>query len=133
MPVYTLVHAVLLVTLGVGGFVATGSEHRTALIPAAIGGAFAVCGALALAKPGALKHAMHAAAMLALVTVIATGKGVWSTVQVLQGVELPTPPAAAYAKATAAVLNAVFLALCVKSFRDARIRRQQAQGAAGPT
>ena len=47
------------------------SGSRTALLPAYVGGALAVLAGLALAYPGARRHLMHAAAVVALLGALA--------------------------------------------------------------
>ncbi|MCZ8130612.1 MAG: hypothetical protein O9284_04860 [Steroidobacteraceae bacterium] len=69
MPKPTLVFAVLLIALGVGAFVGSGS--RTALLPAYAGGVLALLGGLALAFEGARRHLMHVAAVVALLGALA--------------------------------------------------------------
>lgn len=64
MPKLTLIFALLLIALGVGGFLPNGS--RTALLPAYVGGVLLVLGLLAMVFDGARKHLMHAAAVISL-------------------------------------------------------------------
>jgi len=61
MPKPTLVFAALLIALGVGAFLSSGS--RTALLPAYAG--------LALAFEGGRRHLMHVAAVVALLGALA--------------------------------------------------------------
>src|SRR5262249_59369965 len=70
MPVVSIVFGGLLIALGVWGYTATDARSVTALIPAFVGGALAVLGALALV-PGLRKHCMHAAAALGLLGCLA--------------------------------------------------------------
>lgn len=69
MPKTTLVFAALLIILGVGAFLLSGS--RTALLPAYVGIALAIFGGLALAFEGGRKHLMHVAAVVALLGALA--------------------------------------------------------------
>jgi len=69
MPKTTLVFAALLIILGVGAFLLSGS--RTALLPAYVGLALAIFGGLALAFEGGRKHLMHVAAVVALLGALA--------------------------------------------------------------
>jgi len=63
----TLVFAVLLAGLGVGGYVGTGSEHPTALIPAAFGIVLGVFGFLAVSPdPNRRRLFMHINVMVAV-------------------------------------------------------------------
>lgn len=69
MPKLILIFALLLIALGVGGFLPAGS--RTALIPAYVGGILLAIGLLAMALDGARKHLMHVAAVVALLGALA--------------------------------------------------------------
>jgi uncharacterized membrane protein HdeD (DUF308 family) len=69
MPKTTLVFAVLLIALGVGAFLWSGS--RTALLPAYAGLALALLAGLALAFEGGRRHLMHVAAVVALLGALA--------------------------------------------------------------
>jgi hypothetical protein len=122
VPKVTIGLAVALIVLGIVGFVATGSEHYTALIPAAFGVVFAVLGVVAM-NPPARKHAMHAAAALALLGFFGTIDGVVKTVKLMTGGEVARPPAAV-AKAVMSVLCLLFVVLCVRSFVTARRARE---------
>jgi len=123
MPIATLVLGGLLIALGVISFVATGSEHYTALIPSAFGLVFELIGALAL-QPSLRKHAMHAAAALALIGFLATVSGFGQAITLLQGGTVARPPAAV-ARTVMSILCLGFVILCVRSFIAAR-RAQQA-------
>lgn len=124
MYLVTIVFGILLIAVGVGGFVATGSEHYTALIPAALGLLLVVLGGLA-ARPDWRKHAMHGAALIGLVGFLGTVMGLPKLFRLLfgDGVERP---AAAISQSVTALLCLVFVGLCVNSFVQAR-RRQRAQ------
>jgi hypothetical protein len=115
----------LLILLGIIGFVATGSEHYTALIPAAAGVLLEVCGALAL-NPKLRMHAMHGAAMIGVLGFAGTIPGLIKAIKWLTGTA-PTRPAAVVSQVIMCALCALFVALCVKSFIDAR-RNREAQG-----
>jgi uncharacterized membrane protein HdeD (DUF308 family) len=69
MPKLTLVFAVLLITLGLGAFLISGS--RTALLPAYVGVVLAILGGLALAFQGGRRHLMHVGAVVALLGALA--------------------------------------------------------------
>jgi uncharacterized membrane protein HdeD (DUF308 family) len=123
MSTVTVVFGVLFIALGVGGFVATGSEHKTALIPAAFGIAFVICGVLAR-KDAMRKHAMHAAAMLGVLGTLGTIPGVINVFKMLSGEEIKRPPAAV-AQTIMCALSIIFVVLCVRSFINARRNRAQ--------
>lgn len=69
MPKPTLVFAALLIILGLGAYLFSGS--RTALLPAYVGLVLASLGVLALAFEGGRRHLMHIAAVVALLGALA--------------------------------------------------------------
>ena len=69
MPKQTLVFAILLIALGLGAFLVSGS--RTALTPAAPGLLLGVLAGLSLAFEQARRHLMHVAAVVALLGALA--------------------------------------------------------------
>jgi len=127
MAMLTILLGAALVLLGVGGYLLTGMVSWTALIPAIFGVPFLVLGLLA-GKPTARKHAMHGAAGLSLLGLAGGVMGVPKLVTLLGGGEVARP-AAAISQSIMALLCAVFLALCVKSFVDARRQRVSPESA----
>ncbi|MCC5874534.1 MAG: hypothetical protein JJU22_19220 [Gammaproteobacteria bacterium] len=69
LPKQMLVFAALLIVLGLGAFLASGSQ--TALLPAYPGVVLAILGGLALAFEGGRRHLMHVAAVVALLGALA--------------------------------------------------------------
>jgi uncharacterized membrane protein HdeD (DUF308 family) len=69
MPKLTLLFAALLIILGLGAFLFSGS--RTALLPAYVGVVLAILGGLALAFEGGRRHLMHVGAAVALLGALA--------------------------------------------------------------
>ncbi len=122
MPRITFVFAALMVVLGVGGYVVTGAESPTALIPAAFGAAFAICGLVATRH---LQHGMHAAAVFAVLGLLGTARSLTRLPDLLAG--SVDRPAAVTAQAIMAVLCVVFIVLCVRSFIEARRAREAGQ------
>ncbi|HKI37965.1 MAG TPA: hypothetical protein VKA46_39285 [Gemmataceae bacterium] len=118
----SIVFGLLLIALGVGAFVGTGSEHYTALIPAGLGLVLSLLGALAL-NERRRKHAMHLAAMVGLAGV--GGGGYMLLRPFIKGTEIQRPIAYA-CTAVMSLLCLVFVALCVNSFLQARRRRAAA-------
>src|SRR5207248_2370092 len=118
----SIIFGVLLIALGVGGYLGTGSEHATALIPAAFGLALLLLGFVAL-KDNLRKHAMHLAAMVGLIG--AVGGAVMLLLPVIKGKEIERPVAYG-CQAALTVLCLVFVALCVNSFVQTRRRRAAA-------
>lgn len=112
------VFAFAFVLLGVGAFVATGMEHKTALIPAVFGILLVGAGALSIKH---LKHGGHAAALIGLLGFLGTSKSLWKIGQLYSGaLERPT---AVMVQAAFAILCFAFLVLCVQSFIEARKAR----------
>ena len=111
----------LLAILGGLRLLRRGGGHRslTALIPAGFGLVLIVLGALAR-REALRKHAMHAAAAVALIgCLVAAGRFFFV---LFTGGNVATT--AGMSTATMAVLCGAFVGLCVKSFIDARKRRK---------
>jgi di/tricarboxylate transporter len=117
MPATTRLVGLLLIALGVIGYVATGRASVTALIPAFFGAIFLVL-ALVARGESARKHAMHAAVALALVGLLGT---IPRILPALSAGDLARP--AVLAQIVMAVTLAIYVGLGVKSFIDARARR----------
>ncbi len=109
--------AAALIVLGVVGYVATDRQSATALIPAFLGLLLLAFGWLAR-NEAYRKHAMHAVAVFALLGLLGTIGGL---IRLLGGTTTP----AAISQGLTAILTGALLALCVKSFIDARRRRAQ--------
>jgi hypothetical protein len=113
----TLFFAVLLMALGVVGFVGTGSTHPTALIPAAVGLLLGIFGALAISpSESRRKLFMHVNVTIGLVSFL----GTIYTLVVSYFSNKPVDEVAADAKLTMASLLFVYIILCVRSFIAAR-------------
>ena len=127
MAKVTIVVGSLLVVLGIigyAGLLGGGSGHVTALIPAFAGALFEVLGALAM-KPEFRKHAMHAAAALGLLGFFGAVGGVVKMLKWMGGTT-PERPGAVIAQTIMALICAIFVALCVRSFIAARKAREAA-------
>src|SRR5262245_16328012 len=107
-----------MVLLGLGGYFRTGGRSLTALIPAVIGVLALVCGWLARDERLRM-HAMHAASCLGLLGFLGPLRVFPEMLTLVMG-GVVTHTAAVVAQAVMMVLSGVFLALCVKSFVDAR-------------
>lgn len=114
MPKTTITIGLLLIAQGVGFYLATDARSATALIPAFFGLPILLLGCLAL-KDSLRMHAMHGAAALALLGLIAPIVRIASA-----GLKLS---AAGGALVLMIALCGALLALTVKSFVDARLRR----------
>ena len=117
MAKLTLVLALLLVALGLIGYIGTGSLHPTALIPMWIGLALGVCGFLAISpNERRRKLFMHINVTIALLGFIG------STVEAIRGyvhatsLGLPPDQIALASKVTLAGLLLIYVILCVRSF-----------------
>ena len=121
MPGVAVGFGISLLALGIGVYLASGRSSLTALIPAFFGLALVVLGLVAK-RPSATKHAMHAAAVIALLGFLGSVDGIVGLAQMIAGATLELPLAVA-AKGVMAVDLAAFLWLCVKSFRLARLAR----------
>src|SRR5262249_26735907 len=102
-----------------------------------IGVVLALLGGLAL-KGGMRKHAMHAAALVASLSVLLTVTGVVGLFIHLTGGQLlnkegqPIGPAAVISRSVTCGLCLVFTLLCVGSFVRARRRQREAAAATSP-
>ena len=112
----TIVFGLVLVLLGFAGYFLTGTSSVTALIPAFFGLLLIVMGFVARSE-SARKHAMHAAAMVGLIGLIGAVGSLLASPLSLR------PALAVYSQVAMALLMAVFLALCVRSFIAARRAR----------
>jgi hypothetical protein len=121
MPTLAVGFGIALIALGLIGYIGTDMVSPTALIPAAFGLLLVILGIVAR-DPGKRKHAMHAAAMVGLLGLLGSGRGLTKIVPLLSG-EPVDRPNAVITQAIMALLCAVFVVLCVKSFVDARRSR----------
>jgi len=127
VPKVTIIYAVLLIVLGVAGYLVgvfqlfgTPYASKTALIPSAFGVVFLLLGVFAMLMPGARKHLMHVAVTLALVAAIVPFNRLIP--QASQG--LLTFDFGLVALVLMCLMSAAFVALCVKSFIDVRKARK---------
>lgn len=107
------------VILGLIAYFGTGAASVTALIPAFFGVVFIILGMIARAGENARRHSMHVAAALSLLGIFGSFGGLIQLFSMIGGAEVERP-LATIAQAIMAVGLIVFLALAVKSFRDAR-------------
>jgi hypothetical protein len=120
----TIVFGVVLILLGVWGFVATGSAHPTALIPGGFGLLFILFGALASTENSKKRMLwMHIAVTVALLGFLGTIPAIVDEVRMLRGVAFPHP-IAVEEKALMSLISLFFVLLCVRSFIAARRARK---------
>jgi hypothetical protein len=130
MTIPTLVIGALLIAVGLYGYLnghpdATGHVGPTALIPAWVGLALCVLGAVAFSAK-ARKHAMHFAAMVGLLALV--GDGVQLVRTILNTDAVPEVRQLKLISMSATfVLCLVFLVLCIRSFIQARKNRTLGQ------
>jgi hypothetical protein len=117
----TLVFAVLLIVLGLVGFLGTGSAHPTALIPTWIGLALGIGGLLAISpSEGRRKLFMHINVTIGLLGFL--GGAVEAVRGYLHATSAGLAPdmIALASKLTLAGLMLIYVILCVRSFIAAR-------------
>ena len=116
MPNVTIAFGVMLILLGVGMYLGTGTESATALIPAVPGAILLLLGIVARAKESLRKHVMHAAAAIGLLGFLGPFGRLLST-------GFAGKPTAVASQAIMAGLCLAFVVLCVNSFIQARRAR----------
>ncbi len=117
MPKLAIVFGAILDVIGTVAFVMTGAV--TSLIPSFFGTVILLCGIVALVRPGLRKHVMHVAALFGLLgTAGGLGMGLPKLGTLLEGTS--QRPLAVSMQLAMGVICLVFVALCVKSFIDAR-------------
>jgi hypothetical protein len=124
MAKVTVVFAVLLVALGLVGFIGTGSEHYTALIPTWIGLILGLFGVLSFSpNPSRRKLFMHINVTVALLGFLGTvGEIIRGTLHA-SATGIGPKAAAIESKYALALILLVYVVLCVRSFIAARRAR----------
>ena len=123
MAKVTIGFAVVFIALGLIGFIGTGSQYPTALIPAVLGLLLGIFGALSLSPDaGRRKLFMHINVTLGLLGFLGTIPSVIEIVKMAMGKVLPHPIASEEKFATC-VICLIFVAMCVRSFIEARRAR----------
>ncbi len=123
MAKLTIGFGILLVLLGVVGFVDTGSAHPTALIPTAIGLIFILLGAMANTENAKKRMLwMHISVTVALLVFLGMIPAAIDTIRLSRGVSFPHP-AAVVEKGALALFSLIYVLFCVRSFISARRAR----------
>jgi hypothetical protein len=117
----TIVFALVLIVIGVAGYVGTGAASVTALIPAFFGVVLGLLGWWGL-NDRYRKHALHAAVVVGVLGFLGAARGLPGLLDVITGQEVERPAAVA-AQSAMAVLMALFVGMCLRSFIDARRAR----------
>jgi hypothetical protein len=123
MPSFTVRVGLLLVIFGAVSYVTSGGVSLTAFIPSIIGAVLVLCGAVAVRSPGLRPHAMHVAALIALVGVMGTASALLQVPAMLAGEGVGRRPAVV-ARASMAVILLVYLGFSIRSFAQARLMRK---------
>ena len=123
MAKLTIVFGILLIILGVTGYVYTGSAHPTALIPGGAGILFIIFGVLA-GSDSAKKRMlwMHVSVTVALLLFLSLIGSDIDVIRLSRGVSFPYP-AAVIEKSATSLLSLLYVLFCVRSFIAARRQR----------
>lgn len=119
MPKLSIAVGLGLIIVGIAGYLYVNAQSVTALIPAFVGIAFVIVGAIGL-KAGARKHAMHVAAAIALLTVLASVMDFGRMLGWAFGGDAPANEVKAVSMSISFVLTLLFLIAAVRSFIAAR-------------
>jgi hypothetical protein len=120
MAKLTIGFGVLLILLGIAGFVYTGSTHPTSLIPCVIGLFFAFFGIMANTEnPKKRMLWMHISVTVALLVFLGTIPADIKTIQLARGNALPHP-VSILEKGALSLLCLLYVLTCVRSFINAR-------------
>ena len=125
MAKLTIVFGVLLMVVGVTGFVLTGSSHPTALIPSLMGLILAIAGTLANTTDDKKRGLwMHIAATVGLLGFVMTLHGAYQVMGLAHGAEYTQGAAIAIEeKGITCLVCLIFVAFCIRSFIEARRAR----------
>jgi hypothetical protein len=122
MAKLTIGFGVALILLGAWGFVGTGSQHPTALIPVYFGFGLVISGALAITEDAKRRMLwMHVAVTVGLLGFL--GAGSRAIIELVKAHGAPLEDAAAIAvrfQVAMTVICLVYVAFCVRSFIAAR-------------
>jgi fucose 4-O-acetylase-like acetyltransferase len=123
MAKLTIGFGILLIVLGIFGFVATGSAHPTALIPVGIGLLFVLFGVMANTEDSKKRMLwMHISVTVALLVFLGMIPACIDVVRLSRGAYFPYP-AAVEEKAALALFSLIYVLFCVRSFINARRSR----------
>lgn len=119
----TICLGVLLILLGILGFVSGSDRTAITLIPAAIGFVLSILGMFALTDDSKKRMlVMHIAVTIGLLGFLGTFWNIVKYIEMLRGLQFPHPIVIEEFAATAAILL-LFVLLCVRSFITARRAR----------
>ena len=118
-------YGLLLIALGLYGFMTAEVPHWTALIPAFFGGIIFLLSLFAR-KDSLRKHMMHGIVLLALIGLLGSVRGLTMLPAALSGQPVDRLPMMIYSQSIMAILSVVFIVLAVRSFIAARRARTAA-------
>ena len=119
MPRTTIILGLVLVAVGVVGYLVSESRSLTALIPALLGAVLAVCGFIGRSKPAI---GIHAALVVALLGALGTLRNVMGLGDLLAGDA--ERPLAVISGTITFVLLVIYLVMGVRSFIAVRRERR---------
>ena len=123
MAKLTITFGIVLILLGLVGWVSSPLHAPTALIPSVVGIILALLGGLASTEDAKKRmFHMHIAVAVGFLGFVLTAKSIWDYIQMLRGVQFPHP-IAVEEKAAMSIVLLVFVILCVRSFINARRAR----------
>ena len=123
MAKLTIGFGILLILLGILGYVATGSAHPTALIPVGIGLLFVLFGVMANTEDSKKRMLwMHISVTVALLVFLFMIPAAIDVFRLAHGVSFPYP-AAVEEKAALGLFSLIYVLFCVRSFINARRSR----------
>ena len=120
----TIIFGLLLVVLGVGGYLDFGRSSLTALIPALFGLALLICAAIAIGKPSVRIHVIHVAVLIGLLGAIAGTHRAAVGIARLLDPDADAKPGAVIATALMGFFCAAYVILAIRSFLIARRQRR---------
>jgi hypothetical protein len=124
MAKLTLVFAVLLIALGLAGYIGTGNQHPTALIPTWFGLALGVFGVLAISpSERRRKLFMHISVTIGLLGFVGSAAEAVRGYLHARSAGLEPDQIALASKLTMTGLLLIYVILCVRSFIAARRAR----------
>lgn len=127
MPKITLLYGTALMVLGIAGYLLTGRESETALIPAVFGVPLIACAVLSWSESPLRKHLMHASVLIAMLGFAGTiGAVRFALYMVSVGPVHVDNPAAVLSRTVMAVLSGAYLYVAIRSFIRVRQEREQA-------
>ncbi|HZY63857.1 MAG TPA: hypothetical protein VFE38_15155 [Edaphobacter sp.] len=124
MAKLTIGFGILLIIVGVVGFVGTGSAHPTALIPSAMGILFIIFGAFASSDNVKKRMLwMHISVTVALLLFLSLIKADIDVIRLSRGA-FYAYPSAVIEKSLTSLLSLLYVLFCVRSFIAARRQRR---------